>query len=157
VVEHLHEVNRCRALFATHYHELTALARRLSQVANVTMEVREWRDDIVFLHKVKSGAADRSYGIQVGKLAGLPKAVTARAAEVLALLEKTQGKAPDAEALLADLPLFAAARVAPHTPTAGAPSPLEEALAAISPDELTPKAALEVLYRLKELAGRDPS
>ena len=157
VVEHLHEVNRCRALFATHYHELTALARRLSQVANVTMQVREWRDDIVFLHKVKSGAADRSYGIQVGKLAGLPKVVTARAAEVLALLEKTQGKAPDGEALLADLPLFAAARGAPHTPTAGAPSPLEEALAAISPDELTPKAALEVLYRLKELAGRDPS
>ena len=90
VVEYLHEVNRCRALFATHYHELTALAGRLAEVANVTMDVREWRDEIVFLHKVKPGAADRSYGIQVAKLAGLPKAVTARAAEVLALLEKSR-------------------------------------------------------------------
>ncbi|MBO0741587.1 MAG: DNA mismatch repair protein MutS, partial [Hyphomicrobiaceae bacterium] len=153
VVEHLHEVNRCRALFATHYHELTALADRLAEVANVTMEVREWRDEIVFLHRVKRGAADRSYGIQVGKLAGLPKTVTTRAAQVLALLEKTQGKAPDGEALLADLPLFAAARAPSSTPAAPAPSPIEEALAAISPDELTPKAALETLYRLKELAG----
>jgi DNA mismatch repair protein MutS len=154
VVEHLHAVNRCRALFATHYHELTALAGRLADVANATMEVREWRDEIVFLHRVKSGAADRSYGIQVGKLAGLPQAVTARAAEVLALLEKTQGKAPDGEALLADLPLFAAAGRTSHGPAAAAPSPIEQALAAISPDELTPKAALEVLYRLKELAGK---
>jgi DNA mismatch repair protein MutS len=155
VVEHLYEVNRCRALFATHYHELTALADRLSEVANVTMQVREWRDEIVFLHEVKPGAADRSYGIQVGKLAGLPKAVTARAQEVLALLEKTQGKAPDGEALLADLPLFAAARPTSHIPAAGAPSPLEDALRALRPDELTPKAALEALYRLKELAGKD--
>ncbi|HSR80391.1 MAG TPA: DNA mismatch repair protein MutS, partial [Hyphomicrobiaceae bacterium] len=155
VVEHLHEVNRCRALFATHYHELTALADRLAEVANVTMEVREWRDEIVFLHRVKKGAADRSYGIQVGKLAGLPKAVTMRAAEVLTLLEKTQGKAPDGEALLADLPLFAAARAASPMPPTHPPSPLEEALASISPDELTPKAALEALYRLKELAGGD--
>ena len=92
VVEYLHEVNRCRALFATHYHELTALAGRLAEVGNVTMDVREWRDEIVFLHKVKPGAADRSYGIQVAKLAGLPKAVTARAAEVLTLLEKTPGQ-----------------------------------------------------------------
>jgi DNA mismatch repair protein MutS len=153
VVEHLYEVNRCRALFATHYHELTALADRLAEVANVTMEVREWRDEIVFLHRVKRGAADRSYGIQVGKLAGLPKAVTMRAAEVLTLLEKTQGKAPDGEALLADLPLFAAARVVSPMPPAPSPSPLEEALASLSPDELTPKAALEALYRLKELAG----
>jgi len=152
VVEHLHEVNRCRALFATHYHELTVLADRLAEVANVTMEVREWRDEIVFLHRVKRGAADRSYGIQVGKLAGLPKAVTMRAAQVLALLEKTQGKAADGEALLADLPLFAA-RPASAMPAAPPPSPVEEALAAISPDELTPKAALETLYRLKELAG----
>jgi DNA mismatch repair protein MutS len=157
VVEHLHEVNRCRVLFATHYHELTALAERLAEVANVTMEVREWRDEIVFLHKVKPGAADRSYGIQVGKLAGLPEAVTARAAEVLALLENTQGTAPDGEALLADLPLFAVRRGMAHAPTEDAPSPLEDALAAIRPDELTPKAALEVLYRLKELAGKGDS
>jgi len=155
VVEHLHEVNRCRALFATHYHELTALAGRLAEVGNVTMDVREWRDEIVFLHKVKPGAADRSYGIQVGKLAGLPKAVTARAAEVLALLEKTQGKAPDGEALLTDLPLFAAARPKSHIPAASGPTAIEEALAAVNPDELTPKAALEALYRLKELGRRD--
>ena len=97
VVEYLHEVSRCRALFATHYHELTALAGRLPQVANVTMEVREWKDEIVFLHKVKPGAADRSYGIQVAKLAGLPAPVTKRAAEVLKLLEKGDRKAPDGE------------------------------------------------------------
>ncbi len=122
VVEYLHEVSQCRALFATHYHELTALAGRLTQVANVTMDVREWREDIVFLHKIKPGAADRSYGIQVAKLAGLPKSVTARAAEVLALLEKSEGKAPDGEALLGDLPLFAAAR--PSVVCAGRCRPL---------------------------------
>jgi DNA mismatch repair protein MutS len=154
VVEYLHEVSRCRALFATHYHELTALAGRLDQVANVTMDVREWREEIVFLHKVKPGAADRSYGIQVAKLAGLPKSVTARAAEVLALLEKSEGKAPDGEALLGELPLFAA-RPKSHVPAAAGPSPLEEAVAAINPDELTPKAALEALYRLKELTRKD--
>jgi DNA mismatch repair protein MutS len=155
VVEYLHEVSKCRALFATHYHELTALAGRLPQVGNVTMDVREWREDIVFLHKVKPGAADRSYGIQVAKLAGLPKPVTARAAEVLALLEKSEGKAPDGEALLGDLPLFAAARPKSHVPSPAGPSPVEEALAAISPDELTPKAALEAMYRLKELAAKE--
>jgi DNA mismatch repair protein MutS len=155
VVEYLHEVSRCRALFATHYHELTALAGRLAEVGNVTMDVREWKDEIVFLHKVKPGAADRSYGIQVGKLAGLPKAVTARAAEVLALLEKSQGKPPDGEALLTDLPLFAAVRPRSHVSAAAGPSPVEEALAAVNPDELTPKAALEALYRLKDLARRD--
>src|SRR5581483_4942367 len=157
VVEFLHEVNRCRALFATHYHELTALAGRLAQVGNVTMDVKEWRDEIVFLHKVKPGAADRSYGIQVAKLAGLPKPVTARAAEVLALLEKTEGKASDGEALLGDLPLFAATRSKSHAPAAPAPSAVEEALAAIQPDELTPKAALDALYRLKALTAKDRS
>jgi DNA mismatch repair protein MutS len=156
VVEYLHEVSKCRALFATHYHEITALAGRLPQVGNVTMDVREWRDEIVFLHKVKSGAADRSYGIQVARLAGLPRPVTARASEVLTLLEKSNGKAPDGEALLGDLPLFAAARPRSHVPAAG-PSPLEEALAALNPDELTPKAALEALYRLKDLAAKDKS
>ncbi len=155
VVEHLHEVNRCRALFATHYHELTALAGRLAQVANVTMDVKEWRDEIIFLHKVKPGAADRSYGIQVARLAGLPRAVTARAAKVLALLEKSEGKAPDGEALLGDLPLFAAAGPRSHPAAAADPSPVEEALATLNPDELTPKAALEALYRLKELARKE--
>jgi DNA mismatch repair protein MutS len=153
VVEYLHEVNRCRALFATHYHELTVLAGRLADVANVTMDVREWKDEIVFLHKVKPGAADRSYGIQVAKLAGLPKVVTKRAAAVLQLLEKADRKAPDGDALLADLPLFAS------RPAAAASTPeisaLEQALAEISPDEMSPKAALEALYRLKGLLPKD--
>ncbi|KAB2916289.1 MAG: DNA mismatch repair protein MutS [Hyphomicrobiaceae bacterium] len=153
VVEYLHEVNKCRALFATHYHELTALAGRLAEVANVTMDVREWRDEIVFLHKVRPGAADRSYGIQVAKLAGLPKPVTRRAAEVLELLERSESKAPDGEALLTDLPLFAT-RPRPQATDDHAPLPLEQALTAINPDDLTPKAALEALYMLKELAAK---
>ena len=166
VVEYLHEVSRCRALFATHYHELTALGGRLCEVASVTMEVREWKDEIVFLHKVRPGAADRSYGIQVARLAGLPAAVTKRAAEVLRLLEKTGGKPATGPALIEDLPLFAAALPSPRLRGAGqgegqpqaAPSPIEEAFAALNPDELTPKEALEALYRLKLLAsGSDSS
>jgi DNA mismatch repair protein MutS len=159
VVEYLHEVSKCRALFATHYHELTALAGRLCEVASVTMEVREWKDEIVFLHKVRPGAADRSYGIQVGKLAGLPGAVTKRAAEVLRLLEKTGGRPATGASLMEDLPLFAAATASGRAGEAqddaeiGArPSPVEAALAALNPDELTPKGALEALYRLKELS-----
>ncbi len=156
VVEYLHDVSRCRALFATHYHELTVLAQRLAGIANVSMEVREWRDEIVFLHKVKAGAADRSYGIQVGKLAGLPKAVTKRARQVLDRLEKTSAKSRTGEALVEELPLFAprdeAAALEPIAPGA---SMLEAALSEIDPDELTPKAALEALYRLKTLASGD--
>ncbi len=150
-VEYLHDVSCCRALFATHYHEMTALAGRLADIGNVTMDVKEWRDDIVFLHKVKAGAADRSYGIQVAKLAGLPAAVIARAREVLTLLEKSDRKASGAVAPLDDLPLFAARRPSGLAETAG-PSPVEVALSAINPDELSPKLALEVLYRLKEAA-----
>jgi DNA mismatch repair protein MutS len=154
VVEYLNEVSKCRALFATHYHEITALAGRLAEVANVTMEVREWKDEIVFLHKVKGGAADRSYGIQVAKLAGLPRPVTARAAEVLALLEKGDARSAGAAALIEELPLFAAARPKPARPAGPAQSPVDDALAALNPDDLTPKAALEALYRLKELARK---
>ncbi|MCH9806148.1 MAG: DNA mismatch repair protein MutS [Alphaproteobacteria bacterium] len=152
-VEYLHEVRRCRTLFATHYHELTALAERLAEVANVTIDVKEWRDEIIFLHKVKPGAADRSYGIQVGKLAGLPSDVIARATEVLALLQdadRANAKTPDM--LLDDLPLFAAIR--PENPVAAGNNPssaVETELDTVNPDELTPKAALEVLYRLKSL------
>ena len=108
-LEHLHEVNRCRTLFATHYHELTALAAKLPALACHTMRVKEWKGDVVFLHEVGPGTADRSYGIHVAKLAGLPKAVTARAEEVLGVLEK--GEQGGALARLADdLPLFSAAR-----------------------------------------------
>ncbi len=148
-VEHLHEVNRCRALFATHYHELTALAQKLTHAANATMDVKEWRDEIIFLHKVVAGAADRSYGIQVGKLAGLPEAVIARAAEVLDHLENTEQRSTDD--LADDLPLFAAAR--PQSgPTQGAPSAINAALEMLNPDNMTPKEALDALYHLKTIA-----
>ncbi|MGZ5889427.1 MAG: DNA mismatch repair protein MutS, partial [Hyphomicrobium sp.] len=116
-VEFLHEVVGARTLFATHYHELTALGRRLPDVANVTMDVREWHDEIVFLHKVKPGAADRSYGVQVAKLAGLPATVLGRAREVLALLEKSDGRKSARNDTLDELPLFAVTRAqAPPVP-----------------------------------------
>ncbi|MEZ5908051.1 MAG: DNA mismatch repair protein MutS [Hyphomicrobiaceae bacterium] len=152
-VEHLHEVNRSRALFATHYHELTALAGRLARVANVTVEVAEWDDEIVFLHRVIPGAADRSYGIQVAKLAGLPAGVLQRASAVLAELEKTERRDIAAD-VMGDLPLFAAARPksSPLQASASAPSPVAEELRKLHPDEMTPRAALEALYRLKALA-----
>ncbi len=147
-LEHLHEVNRCRALFATHYHELTALAARLPALAPHTMRVKEWQHEIVFLHEMAPGAADRSYGIHVAKLAGLPAAVVARAEEVLETLE--QGEQAGALARLADdLPLFSAT-VKQTAPEKG-PSDLERALAAINPDELSPKEALELLYKLRGL------
>jgi len=144
-VEHLHEKNRARALFATHYHELTTLASRLDQLACVTMRVSEWNDTIVFLHEVAKGAADRSYGIHVAKLAGLPSAVISRAEEVLRALEEgREGHKPLAR--IDDLPLFSVA-----TPVKAAPksSAVEEALRNVLPDALTPKAALELVYALK--------
>jgi DNA mismatch repair protein MutS len=154
VVEFLHAVNKCRGLFATHYHELTVLAGRLGEIANVTMDVKEWRDEIIFLHKVRPGAADRSYGIQVATLAGLPKRVTERAAQVLALLENSETKSGNGEALLSDLPLFAAA----GTQASGRAeaTALERALADLNPDELTPKSALDTLYKLKALVEKGP-
>jgi DNA mismatch repair protein MutS len=148
-LEHLHEVNCCRALFATHYHELTALAAKLPALACHAMRVKEWQGDVVFLHEVAAGTADRSYGIHVAKLAGLPAAVTVRAEEVLQILEK--GEQGGALARLADdLPLFRAARPMPAAPEAK-PSPIEEALRDVRPDELSPREALELLYQLKGL------
>ena len=144
--EHLHEKNHARTLFATHYHEMTALAERLASLACVTMRVREWNDTIVFLHEVAPGAADRSYGIHVAKLAGLPAAVVARAEDVLKALEDgREGHKPLAR--IDDLPLFAANAPAP----AAKPSGVEEAMRAIEPDMLSPKEALERLYALKKL------
>jgi DNA mismatch repair protein MutS len=149
-VEHLIEVNRCRGLFATHYHELTALAQRLTGLTNHSVRVKEWQDDVVFLHEVVAGTADRSYGIHVAKLAGLPAAVVGRAEEVLSSLENgNQAKA--ALRLAEDLPLFAAAPVQ-AAPVSTGPDLLREALSDIEPDGLTPKAALELLYRLKGMA-----
>jgi DNA mismatch repair protein MutS len=149
-VEYLHDAVRARSLFATHYHELTALARRLEGVANVTIEVREWQDEIVFLHKVKAGAADRSYGIQVAKLAGLPGAVVGRAREVLELLESSEARKHVRNGGLDELPLFAVSRSVQQAKPAG-PSLLESALDALNPDDLSPRAALDALYRLKVL------
>jgi len=144
--EHLHEKNRSRALFATHYHEMTALAERLSSLACVTMRVREWNDTVVFLHEVAPGSADRSYGIHVAKLAGLPLAVVARAEDVLRALEEgREGHKPLAK--IGDLPLFAAS--APQKPAKT--NRFEEALRAIEPDTLTPKEALELIYKLKAI------
>jgi DNA mismatch repair protein MutS len=150
-VEHLHDVNRCRALFATHFHELTALASRLPRLANVTVRVKEWQGEVVFLHEVGPGAADRSYGIQVARLAGLPRSVIARAAQILAILEKSErGRA--ATVLVDDLPLFSAATPALPQPAAPAgPSPLESRLQAVRADDLTPRQALELIYELKAL------
>jgi DNA mismatch repair protein MutS len=152
-LEHLHEVNQCRALFATHYHELTTLASKLPRLICHTMRVKEWKGDVVFLHEVAPGTADRSYGIHVAKLAGLPLGVTARAEEVLEILEN--GDEAGALARLADdLPLFRAVQHRPP-PAASKESAAETMLKDIRPDELSPREALEVLYRLKSVA-REP-
>jgi DNA mismatch repair protein MutS len=148
-IEHLHESNRCRTLFATHFHEMTALAAKLPRLHNATMRVKEWHGDVVFLHEVVPGAADRSYGIQVAKLAGLPATVIERAKLVLAQIEAEDRTSP-ARKLIDDLPLFAAARPAPAAPQRDeALSALVEALAALHPDEMSPRDALEALYALK--------
>ena len=159
VVEHLHEVNRCRGLFATHFHELTALAAKLDHLVCRTMRVKEWQSEVVFLHEVAEGTADRSYGVHVARLAGLPAPVLARAEEVLHQLE--QGEARSTARLAEDLPLFAAAAARPcsqraRTPALPEPSPVEDLLRQVSPDELTPRDALELIYRLRALAAGEP-
>jgi DNA mismatch repair protein MutS len=148
VIEHLHENNRCRALFATHFHELTALAAKLNRLFNATVRVKEWRGDVVFLHEVVAGAADRSYGIQVAKLAGLPAPVITRAKHVLAELEAEDRTSP-ARRLVDDLPLFSAAARSAAPPPNGVGDALIEALSALSPDDMSPREALESLYALK--------
>ena len=149
-LENLHDVNRCRSLFATHFHELTSLTSRLDALACHSMRVTEWEGDVVFLHEVIAGAADQSYGVHVAKLAGLPPAVVARSQEVLRILE--QGEQSGALAQLADdLPLFSA--TVPPPAQAAAPSAVEEELGEINPDELSPREAMEALYRLKEMLG----
>src|SRR5690606_5949617 len=137
------------ALFATHFHEMTALAGKLSRLANVTMRVKEWEGDVVFLHEVGKGAADRSYGVQVARIAGLPEAVVQRARAVLHQLEEGE-IAGKADRLVDDLPLFSVAvKREPSKPAAPAkPDRLGEALATLHPDEMTPREALEALYRL---------
>jgi len=151
VVEHLHEENGCRALFATHYHELTALATKLERLECHTLRVKEWQGDVVFLHEVGPGTADRSYGIHVGKIAGLPPKVVERADQILKTLE--EGEQSNAITRLADdLPLFRtlAEPAAPARPATTAVSAAEEKLKAINADELTPRDALDLIYQLKE-------
>jgi DNA mismatch repair protein MutS len=152
-LEYLYEVNRSRVLFATHYHELTALADKLPCAANATVEVKEWREEIVFLYRVVAGAADRSYGIHVAKLAGLPPPVLARANEVLSALEEADGRPKPAD-LADDLPLFRAAKGATD-PKPDLKSRLDEAIAGLAPDAMTPREALEALYRLKALLASE--
>ncbi len=150
-LEHLHDVNKSRALFATHYHEMTALSGKLEGVDNATVAVKEFDGDVVFLHEVHKGAADRSYGVQVAKLAGLPDAVIARARVVLEALEKGEREGGATQkTLIDDLPLFsttpAPARVKIEA------SPALDLLGKILPDELSPKQALDLIYKLKEAA-----
>jgi len=151
-LEHLHDVNKSRALFATHYHEMTALAGKLDGVENATVAVKEWQGEVIFLHEVRKGAADRSYGVQVAQLAGLPKVVIDRARQVLNVLEKgeREGGAAAQKMLIDDLPLFS--NQLRETTNAQAQSPALDLLETIHPDELSPKAALDLIYQLKEAA-----
>jgi DNA mismatch repair protein MutS len=149
-IEHLHEKNRCRALFATHFHELTALAVKLPRLFNATVKVKEWQGEVVFLHEVAPGAADRSYGIQVAKLAGLPTSVIERAKVVLAKLEAEDRSVPRG---FEDLPLFAAAPAPTSQAQDAALDAVLAALTALHPDEMSPREALEALYALKAKAA----
>jgi DNA mismatch repair protein MutS len=145
VLEALHDRIRCRAIFASHFHELTALAGRLPEVQLARMQVREWRGEVVFQHLVGPGASERSWGVHVARLAGVPRPVLKRAAEVLAALEaRARSGGPDT--LAEELPLFARA------PPAVPPSPLHAELAELDPDALSPREAQDALYRLKALA-----
>ncbi len=150
-VEHLHEGNRCRGLFATHFHELTVLSEKLERLSNATMRVKEWDGEVIFLHEVGPGAADRSYGIQVARLAGLPASVVSRAKDVLAKLEDADRKNP-ASQLIDDLPLFQVAIRREERVKAG-PSKVEEALKDLNPDDMTPREAMDALYALKKQLG----
>ncbi|MCA0042133.1 DNA mismatch repair protein MutS [Celeribacter litoreus] len=150
-LEHLHDVNSCRALFATHYHEMTSLSEKLSGTENATVSVKEWDGEVIFLHEVIKGKADRSYGVQVARLAGLPDAVVERAKTVLEALEKGQAEnATNPKAIIDDLPLFAA-MPAPVQAAPAKESEVEKKLAEILPDELSPREALQLLYDLKGL------
>ncbi len=148
VIEHLHEVNRCRALFATHYHELTTLVSKLNKMSLHCMKIKEFNDEVIFLHEVIEGAADRSYGIHVAKLAGLPKVVIKRAEQVLNSLEHT-GKQKNISALADDLPLFATLK--PKEEVVKVKPEVTRFIDELNPDELTPREALEKLYELKSL------
>ena len=153
VMEHLHATNRCRALFATHYHEMTTLSAKLPGVENATVAVREWEGEVIFLHEVRKGAADRSYGVQVARLAGLPPSVVERAREILHQLESGARDGARPAALLDDLPLFRAAPPAPAPAATPKPSVLEDRLRDLDPDQMTARQALDLVYELRGLLG----
>ena len=158
-LEYLHEASRCRTLFATHYHELTQLRGDMDRLRAYTMQVREWQDEIVFLHQVRAGTADRSYGVHVARLAGLPEIVVSRAAQLLDQLESGRASnagetTPIQVADLADtLPLFRQQAAAP--PVKAKPNQLLETIQTITPDQLSPREALDLIYTLKSLADED--
>jgi DNA mismatch repair protein MutS len=151
-VEHLHEVNTCRALFATHFHELTALTARLPRLHNATVRVKEWQGEVMFLHEVVAGSADRSYGIQVAKLAGLPASVIGRAKTVLAKLEQDDRAKPKG---FEDLPLFAGSVAQSQVPQDDAFDRLAATIAALNPDEMSPREAMDALYMLKATLAKE--
>ena len=153
VVEAIHEDNRCRCLFATHYHELTRLAERCEALSLHNVRAREWKGDLVLLHEVADGPADRSYGIAVARLAGMPPAAVKRAKAVLDKLEAGRAKTGGLAAGLDDLPLFAAATEAEEAEC----DAVRDALAAMDVDAMTPREALDALYRLKGIAAEGPA
>ena len=152
-VEHMHEMNKCRTMFATHYHELTVLSEKLKKVSNITMRVAEYQGDVVFLHEVVAGAADRSYGIHVAKLAGLPAPVIDRARILLDQLEQSREQAVP-EGVLESLPLFAPTQSVEQAQVSKTDSPTEKLsceIAELDPDSLSPKQALDFIYRLRNI------
>ncbi len=152
-VEHMHEMNKCRTMFATHYHELTGLSEKLDKVTNITMRVAEYQGDVVFLHEVVAGAADRSYGIHVAKLAGLPAPVIDRARILLDQLEQSREQAVP-EGVLESLPLFAPTQSVEQVQVSKTDSPAEKLsreIAELDPDSLSPKQALDFIYRLRNI------
>jgi len=149
VVEGIHETNRCRCLFATHYHELTRLSESLDALSLHHVRAKEYKGDLVLLHELADGPADRSYGIAVAKLAGLPPQVVARASGVLGKLEKGRAETGGLAAGLGDLPLFSAAMDAAEAKV----DALREKLSDLDIDALSPRAALDLLYELKRAAG----
>lgn len=153
VVEHLHDINHCRALFATHYHELTVLERRLKALSLHCMKIKEFQDNVIFMHEVIKGAADRSYGIHVAKLAGLPDLVVKRAEQILQALE-TNPERHTLTSIEDDLPLFSTFKRQTESTPKDKHSPLEEALQKLNPDDFTPRDALDKLYELKALLNK---
>jgi DNA mismatch repair protein MutS len=155
-LEYLHEVNKSRSLFATHYHEMTVLADRLTRVINATVSVKEWNNEVIFLHEVRQGAADRSYGLQVAKLAGLPIEVLERAKVILNELEARDAKKDTEGKLLAkDLPLFSQSMTQKPVTQINYNSELSNKIRSIYPDEISPNEALQILYDLKEICGEN--